>query len=250
VIFNFAAIGEKITENQAGFLGESGAAVRPPASLAELIAEEKRAWQGADEGEQANAVTDRLCAYIPTTAAEAAMQIEWLMEQPEGTTEPELLKSLAAGLRAIAATTVPNTDAEPEILRLFREWRQLWRTGEAIADTDEFEHLCEVREALELRIFDAPAADARGLAVKVFMSAQLELCGACSDDGEPVLDGFGRANYSADSGTLYLEKRALKGLVESLPEFLPEVEPLCRAIVAAPKRLPTAEVATAGEEGV
>jgi hypothetical protein len=57
----------------------------------------------------ANALTNRICAWQPITAAEAVTLLDWL-EKAE-VDEPKLIKSVLAGLRAIAARETPA--AEP-----------------------------------------------------------------------------------------------------------------------------------------
>jgi hypothetical protein len=184
----------------------------------------------------ASDLTDRICAWIPATVEEAVTLLEW-QERKQGAEEPGLTEGLVAGLRAIARNGQCDFGAERgQLVELFREWRAAWRrTSTAELEDDELDRACEELTAMERRIFDTPARDAQGLAVKAFMLAHMT-SGARYDDGEPRLDGLGPAHCCTDS-LLCLDKHALKSLVESLVEFLPEAEPLCAAVLAEPATL-------------
>ncbi len=145
-------------------------------ALEELIAEERAAWRREIETDEAqaaaNALTDRVVNWIPDNLADAIQLLEF---DTDGLEEPQIAKSVLAGLRIIASAADPVA-AEPvtgdrRILGLFREWLEAWRYSGSIAATatdDQMGEAVATAARFEDAIAETPAEGIAGLAVKVF----------------------------------------------------------------------------------
>ena len=180
----------------------------PPSRLAELIAEERCAWDAAadktgeadrlwfvwgkehpeakKEEEQAAMVvlydevdalvelaqdaTDRVAAIVPVTLADCVQLLAWHIFRYE---ETRVEKNILAGLRIIAGTGEPVT-GDRRILGLFAGWLPVFRRMSGFPDTVDDDDpawcaACDSIHDLEQAIIETPADGMVGIAVKFFI---------------------------------------------------------------------------------
>jgi len=193
-----------------------------------LIAKHDRLWQFKTEKATAaaNALHDQLRETKPATLTGAIAQLEFAAKWDD----PDMAKSVAAGLREIAGGTGVEQTSDEKILALFRDWldasRELDRHGHS-GDNDEakFDAALDRRDEIEDEIISTPGGSV-ALAIKTYFRLKVELA-----DWTPEDATLRYSELLAEDGEPSWEQRIIVGTLRDVAKQVPELaDPLAPII--------------------